>query len=68
MYVCLCHKVTDKQIKRAIKDGAENLADISEQLGVATCCGSCIDFAQEVINEALAEVEALNYDLAYQAA
>ena len=68
MYVCVCHKVTDKQIQRAVRDGAEDLCDVMEQLMVATNCGSCAEHAMQIIQATLAEGENLNFDLAYQVA
>ena len=68
MYVCVCNKVTDKQIEQAVKNGAVDLADVMEQLDVATNCGSCADHAEQVIQAALAEDQALDFNLAYQVA
>lgn len=52
MYVCICHGVTDKDIKKAAKAGAQNLQDIKQATGCATGCGSCVDVALEVLLEA----------------
>ena len=51
MYVCVCHGVTEKQIKRAVSAGASNVADLGRELGVATCCGTCQCSAEQVIEE-----------------
>lgn len=69
MYVCLCNKVTDKQIQRAIRKGAaDTIMDIMEQLDVGNNCGSCLEHAVQVIDETKAEMRELNYDLAVSAA
>jgi bacterioferritin-associated ferredoxin len=60
--------VTDKQIQQAVKNGAMDLADVMEQLDVATNCGSCAEHAEQVIQLALAEDHSLDFDLAYQVA
>ena len=51
MYVCICNAITDKQIRRAAKNGVDNLYELRESLGVASNCGSCADQAQTILNE-----------------
>lgn len=41
MYVCICKAVTDRQIRGAIRQGAESIAELQAQLPVATGCGCC---------------------------
>jgi bacterioferritin-associated ferredoxin len=53
MYVCLCHGITDSQIRQAVDDGARSLAELRGNLGVASCCGRCADCASQVIAESL---------------
>ncbi len=53
MYVCICHGVTDKDIRTAASNGAHSLEALSEQLNVATCCGRCAECAGEVLYEAI---------------
>ncbi|MEH6552118.1 MAG: bacterioferritin-associated ferredoxin [Pseudomonadales bacterium] len=66
MYVCLCNGITDKQIRKAASQGCASLDQLQLQLGVASQCGSCADFALQI----LAEENGLdiNYSLAYCAA
>jgi len=51
MYVCICKAVTDKDIRRAAANGADNLYELREALGVAAGCGSCADMAQSILEE-----------------
>jgi bacterioferritin-associated ferredoxin len=51
MYVCICHAVTDREIRAAVTAGAGSLSDLAMQLGVATGCGCCREAAQQVIHE-----------------
>ena len=51
MYVCICKAVTDKQIRRAVANGADNLYELRETLGVGSGCGSCADHAQEILQQ-----------------
>ncbi len=51
MYICICNAVTDKDIRQAVKAGANDLGALQEQLGVAVNCGSCADDAAQLIRE-----------------
>lgn len=43
MYVCLCHALTDRQVRAAIdQGGAGTPAQVFRRLGCAPCCGKCI--------------------------
>ena len=54
MYICICHGITDHQIRSCVKDGARTLCDLQGQLGVATQCGSCQTSALNILDETLA--------------
>ena len=54
MYICICHGITDHQIRACVKDGARSLCDLRGQLGVATQCGCCEGSAMQVLHETLA--------------
>lgn len=54
MYVCLCKGVTDRQIRRAIDEGARSYRAVRECLGVATQCGKCGCSARAIVREELA--------------
>ena len=54
MYVCICHAVTDRQIREAVSCGARSLMDVQCKVPVGGCCGRCVDSAHEVIQEELA--------------
>ena len=51
MYVCICNAVTDKQIRRAARNGASSLTELNQALGVASGCGSCAGIAEEILSE-----------------
>lgn len=53
MYICLCHGITDTQIRTCFRNGARTLGALSGQLGIATQCGGCADSACEVLEELL---------------
>ncbi len=50
MYVCLCHAITEHQIRDCAATGA-GLEEIAADLGVGTCCGQCRGHAESVIAE-----------------
>ncbi len=53
MYVCICKKVTDRQIRQAVRRGAHRMRDLREALGVASECGKCAECARAVLRESL---------------
>ncbi|MCP5093242.1 MAG: bacterioferritin-associated ferredoxin [Gammaproteobacteria bacterium] len=51
MYVCICNAITDKQIRKAAKSGAQSLRDLQRELGIASGCGSCKETASQILQE-----------------
>jgi bacterioferritin-associated ferredoxin len=41
MIVCLCKGVSCSAVRRAIEDGASDLADVGRACGAGTDCGAC---------------------------
>ena len=52
MYICLCHAVTERQVRECVRDGARSLDDLARKLGVGTCCGRCRESARALLAEA----------------
>jgi bacterioferritin-associated ferredoxin len=50
MYVCICNGVTDAEIRSAVERGAQSLDCLRDELGVASCCGTCACAAQELLD------------------
>ena len=48
MIVCVCNRVSDREIVRHAHSGM-SFDDIQLELGVATCCGSCESCARELV-------------------
>ena len=48
MIVCVCHRVSDREIARHARAGMD-FSDIQLELGVATQCGQCEGCAREVV-------------------
>jgi len=53
MFVCICNKVSDKQIHTAVDNGVRQIESIYSQLNVGSCCGKCKSCAVQVLNEAI---------------
>ena len=47
MIVCICHRVSDRDIAHAARHGCASFDELQEELGVATACGACGDCARE---------------------
>jgi bacterioferritin-associated ferredoxin len=54
MYVCLCNNVNDSAIREAALQGAQDLDDLRDRLGVASQCGQCACIANDVLQAQLA--------------
>ncbi len=53
MIVCVCHRVSDKDIHAAVSVGATCFSSLQDGTGVATQCGRCRECAHEVLQAAL---------------
>lgn len=49
MFICVCNAITERQVQRAVAQGASSLADLQGELGVASCCGCCAETATEYL-------------------
>ena len=41
MIICLCKGVRDKDVRRAIRQGAHSITDLKKSTGAGTLCGAC---------------------------
>ncbi|HDZ37581.1 MAG TPA: bacterioferritin-associated ferredoxin [Marinobacter sp.] len=51
MYVCLCHGVTDRDIREAAENGVSSMRQLGKELGVGTQCGRCACTARNILRE-----------------
>ncbi|MFC3107457.1 bacterioferritin-associated ferredoxin [Undibacterium arcticum] len=51
MIVCICNNVSDREIRQAVDLGVSSMSELSNDLGVATCCGQCADCAKQVLQD-----------------
>ncbi|MEV6206881.1 (2Fe-2S)-binding protein [Kitasatospora sp. NPDC051914] len=51
MYVCMCHAVTEAQVKQEIDGGAVTPRQIAKGCKAGTDCGSCVRRIQALLGE-----------------
>ena len=47
MIVCVCRRVSERDIQHAVRDGVGSFDELQDELGVATACGNCTDCARD---------------------
>jgi bacterioferritin-associated ferredoxin len=57
MIICVCKAVSDRQIRQAADRGVVALRELSQHLGVGTCCGKCVPLARSLLQERQARIE-----------
>jgi bacterioferritin-associated ferredoxin len=63
MIVCVCHRVSDREIARHVRAGMD-FSDIQLELGVATQCGQCESCARDVVAQCSASAPVAAIQLA----
>lgn len=53
--VCMCMNVSVKDIKDAIAAGDTTFSAMQDRTGLGTVCGVCVDEAEEIFNNLLAQ-------------
>jgi bacterioferritin-associated ferredoxin len=51
MIVCICHRVSDRDIARAATEGCASFDELQFELSVATACGHCHDCARATFDQ-----------------
>ena len=49
MIVCVCNNISDREIRQAVDLGLSSMGELRRDLGVATCCGKCASYAEQVL-------------------
>jgi bacterioferritin-associated ferredoxin len=52
MIVCLCHRVSDRDIAAAVSQGTTCFEVLQDDLRVASSCGACLDCARDSFDAA----------------
>jgi bacterioferritin-associated ferredoxin len=53
MLVCHCRGITDRQIRRLVKDGACSTREVARSTGAGMRCGGCRSNVKQVVNDAV---------------
>jgi bacterioferritin-associated ferredoxin len=51
MYVCLCHGVTEREIRETIAEGASSVEEIAHCTGAGTRCGTCVNHIARMVED-----------------
>jgi bacterioferritin-associated ferredoxin len=51
MYVCICARVRERDLRTAIKLGARSEETVGDACGAGTGCGTCLDRICDLIDE-----------------
>jgi bacterioferritin-associated ferredoxin len=51
MYVCICARVRECELRTAIRYGARSEETVGDACGAGTGCGSCLDRITDLIDE-----------------
>jgi bacterioferritin-associated ferredoxin len=54
LFVCICARVRECEIRTAIRDGAHTEDSVGDACGAGTGCGTCHDRIGELITEEMA--------------
>ena len=54
MIVCVCHRVSDRDIEREVRHGCASFDELQDELRVGTACGTCTDCARDTFDMARA--------------
>lgn len=47
MIICVCHRLSDRDITRAVQHGCASFDDLQDDTRIATACGACTDCARQ---------------------
>lgn len=53
MLVCHCRGITDRQIRRLVREGACSTRDVVRATGAGLRCGGCRSNVKQVVDEAV---------------
>jgi bacterioferritin-associated ferredoxin len=52
--VCVCHRVSDRDIEHEVRHGCDSFEALQEELHVGTGCGCCLECARDTFDAARA--------------
>ena len=64
MIVCVCNRVSDREIRQHVTEGCDSFDELQMATGVSTCCGCCESCAREVFDAAQTQKAAVHRQIA----
>ncbi len=58
MLVCFCNGVSDRKIRRLVREGASSVREVARACGAGVSCGSCRRAVHALVEETLGEPDA----------
>lgn len=55
MYVCVCNAIKASEVQEAMANGCNSVEDLSAELGLGTGCGTCLEYAQRMVEDVMPE-------------
>lgn len=55
MYLCVCHAVSDRQVKAMVQDQGLSLAAVYRELGIRPRCAACVPHIKQAVRDAQQE-------------
>ena len=52
MIVCLCHGITDREVRDAVAGGKCSIGEVYGRLGLRPNCASCVPYVCDAVREA----------------
>lgn len=52
MFICVCQRITDRDLDTAVAAGAADCGDVFRFKGSAPQCGQCLELMQEMLDQA----------------
>ena len=49
MLICHCNGVSDRTIRRLVREGASTVVEVGHACGAGACCGGCTSSIQRII-------------------
>ena len=55
MIVCHCRRISDRQIRKMVREGASSVGEVARACGAATGCGGCATVVHEIVSDELGQ-------------
>lgn len=49
MIVCLCHGISDREVREHVQGGCRTVGQVGRACGAGTDCGRCVDVLRQMV-------------------